>query len=104
MSLLEGISEPTRPTLRHGTTPIPRASLAPTPVLPGSGVLYQPVFLETDLPPTYTVPTIEPAGAPFTAAAAPSLTAAQMLARAVYGMVTDAGVSGRWAHDQIEKD
>jgi hypothetical protein len=104
MSLLEGISEPTRPTLRHGTTPTPRASLAPTPISLGSGVLYQAGSPETDLPPTYTVSTIAPAGAPSTPAAAASLTAAQMLARAVYGMVTDAGVSGRWAHDPIEKD
>jgi hypothetical protein len=103
MSLLEGISEPTRPTLRHGTTPTPRASLAPTLISPGSGLLYQAGSPETDLPPTYTVSTIAPAGAPSTPAAA-SLTAAQMLARAVYGMVTDAGVSGRWAHDPIEKD
>jgi hypothetical protein len=104
MSLLEGIFEPTRPTLRHGTSSITRASLAPTPVPPGSGVSYQPGFLEADLPPTYTVPTIAPAGTPSTPAAAPSLTAAQMLARAVYGMVADAGVSGRWTHDLIETD
>lgn len=99
MSFLETISEPTRPTLRQGTTPNPATSHAPAPT-PPAGVLYQPSAPDTDLPPTYRVHTPAPAGAP---GAAPSLTASQVLARAVYGMMTDAGVSGRWARDPNEQ-
>lgn len=103
MSLLEGISEQTRPTLRHGATPIPAATLAPAPTPPASGVLYQPSAPATDLPSTYRVHTLAPAGALSAPAAAPALTATQMLARAVYGMVTDAGVTGRWVQDLPDK-